>query len=79
MTQHQCLLNPQQRAVEAETKDPVFRSDFPVVCDPLQGRGRSLYLQRRGHMKPEDKFSFPLLSSWEYGWRLGKMELVADL
>uniref|UniRef100_A0A3Q0SGC7 Si:ch211-193l2.10 n=1 Tax=Amphilophus citrinellus TaxID=61819 RepID=A0A3Q0SGC7_AMPCI len=36
--------------------------------------GRSLYLQRRGHMKPEEKFNFPLLSSWEYGWRLGKTE-----
>lgn len=23
-------------------------------------------------MRPEEKFDFPLLSSWDYGWRLGK-------
>uniref|UniRef100_A0A3P9KPT0 Sperm microtubule inner protein 1 C-terminal domain-containing protein n=1 Tax=Oryzias latipes TaxID=8090 RepID=A0A3P9KPT0_ORYLA len=39
-----------------------------------QGIGRSLYLQRRGHIRPEEKFDFPLLSSWEYGWRLGKVD-----
>lgn len=40
----------------------------------LQGKGRTLYLHRRGHIKPEEKFNFPLLSSWDYGWRLGTME-----
>uniref|UniRef100_A0A7N8Y8P2 Protein ATP6V1FNB n=1 Tax=Mastacembelus armatus TaxID=205130 RepID=A0A7N8Y8P2_9TELE len=42
---------------------------------PVQGKGRSLYLQRRGQIRPEDKFDFPLLSSWEYGWRLGDYTL----
>ncbi|KAK9529639.1 hypothetical protein VZT92_013718 [Zoarces viviparus] len=28
------------------------------------GKGRKLYLQKRGHMRPEEKFDFPLLSSW---------------
>ncbi|XP_078803946.1 protein SPMIP1 [Oryzias latipes] len=40
-----------------------------------QGIGRSLYLQRRGHIRPEEKFDFPLLSSWDYGWRLGDFTL----
>uniref|UniRef100_A0A8C2YXE4 Si:ch211-193l2.10 n=1 Tax=Cyclopterus lumpus TaxID=8103 RepID=A0A8C2YXE4_CYCLU len=40
----------------------------------LRGKGRRLYLQRRGHVRPEEKFDFPLLSSWEYGWRLGELE-----
>uniref|UniRef100_A0AAV2MLK1 Sperm microtubule inner protein 1 C-terminal domain-containing protein n=1 Tax=Knipowitschia caucasica TaxID=637954 RepID=A0AAV2MLK1_KNICA len=40
-----------------------------------QGRGRSLYLRRRGQMLPEQKFDFPLVSSWEYGWRLGDFTL----
>lgn len=25
-------------------------------------------------MRPEEKFDFPLLSSWEYGWRMGKTD-----
>ncbi|KAK9529638.1 hypothetical protein VZT92_013718 [Zoarces viviparus] len=34
------------------------------------GKGRKLYLQKRGHMRPEEKFDFPLLSSWSTagGW-----------
>jgi len=26
-------------------------------------------------VRPEEKFDFPLLSSWEYGWRLGEWRL----
>uniref|UniRef100_A0A7M4G2Y6 Uncharacterized LOC109311300 n=1 Tax=Crocodylus porosus TaxID=8502 RepID=A0A7M4G2Y6_CROPO len=37
-----------------------------------EGKGRHLYLQERKQKSPEDKFSYPVLSSWEYGWRLGK-------
>ncbi|XP_019360518.1 PREDICTED: uncharacterized protein LOC109289081 [Gavialis gangeticus] len=36
-----------------------------------EGKGRHLYLQERKQKSPEDKFSYPVLSSWEYGWRLG--------
>ncbi|KYO29752.1 hypothetical protein Y1Q_0023131 [Alligator mississippiensis] len=36
-----------------------------------EGKGRHLYLQERKQKSPEDKFSYPMLSSWEYGWRLG--------
>ena len=35
-----------------------------------EGRGRYLYLKNRHEVSPEDKFSFPMLSSWEYGWKL---------
>lgn len=35
-----------------------------------EGRGRYLYLKNRHEVIPEDKFSFPLLSSWDYGWKL---------
>ena len=36
------------------------------------GTGRYQYLHRRYKTyNPEDKFLVPLLSSWEYGWRLG--------
>ncbi|KAM8867946.1 uncharacterized protein ACB058_005843 [Synchiropus picturatus] len=43
----------------------------------LQGKGRSLYLQRRNQLPPEEKFHFPLLSSWDYGWRLGTHSLYS--
>ncbi|XP_069101138.1 protein SPMIP1-like [Argopecten irradians] len=35
-----------------------------------EGKGRYQYLCDRYKDSPEDKFQFPLLSSWEYGWRL---------
>lgn len=36
-----------------------------------EGKGRYQYLCSRNKKGPEEKFAFPLLSSWEYGWRLG--------
>lgn len=48
-----------------------YKSHGQHKC-PVQGKGRRLYLQRRGQIRPEEKFDFPLLSSWEYGWRLGE-------
>ncbi|XP_036595570.1 protein ATP6V1FNB [Trichosurus vulpecula] len=36
-----------------------------------EGKGRLLYLQARWQQKPEDKFRYPVLSSWDYGWGIG--------
>ena len=36
-----------------------------------EGKGRYQYLQQRYQRIPENKYQFPVLSSWEYGWRLG--------
>lgn len=36
-----------------------------------EGKGRYQYLQQRYQTIPETKYQFPVLSSWEYGWRLG--------
>ncbi len=33
-------------------------------------KGRYQYLRARTAHNPEDKYEFPLLSSWEYGWKL---------
>ncbi|XP_069499879.1 protein SPMIP1 [Ambystoma mexicanum] len=41
-----------------------------------EGKGRSMYLQRRKREGPEEKFPHPVLSSWEYGWRIG--DVVKD-
>uniref|UniRef100_A0A3Q4HC77 Si:ch211-193l2.10 n=1 Tax=Neolamprologus brichardi TaxID=32507 RepID=A0A3Q4HC77_NEOBR len=52
------------------SKEPTQLPQLPKIpADP-----QTLYLHRRGHIKPEEKFNFPLLSSWDYGWRLGTME-----
>ena len=36
------------------------------------GQGRALCLQERYRQKPEEKFLYPIVSSWEYGWHMGK-------
>ncbi|XP_063283631.1 protein SPMIP1-like [Pelobates fuscus] len=35
-----------------------------------EGKGRSMYLKRRKEFAPELKYPHPVLSSWDYGWRL---------
>uniref|UniRef100_A0A8D0E7P7 Sperm microtubule inner protein 1 C-terminal domain-containing protein n=1 Tax=Salvator merianae TaxID=96440 RepID=A0A8D0E7P7_SALMN len=35
-----------------------------------EGQGRLHYLKERQMKSPEEKFYYPTLSSWEYGWRL---------
>ncbi|XP_029358542.1 protein ATP6V1FNB [Echeneis naucrates] len=60
---------PLMRPVSPQTRQTLYNDSSH------HGKGRSLYLQRRGLMKPEEKFDFPLLSSWEYGWRLGDYSL----
>ncbi|XP_070247714.1 protein SPMIP1 isoform X1 [Myotis yumanensis] len=35
------------------------------------GQGRALYLRERNRKKPAEKFRYPVLSSWEYGWHVG--------
>lgn len=44
-----------------------------------EGKGRYQYLSDRNSKNPEEKFSFPLLSSWEYGWRLGDVIKKDDI
>uniref|UniRef100_A0A672YHE4 Sperm microtubule inner protein 1 C-terminal domain-containing protein n=1 Tax=Sphaeramia orbicularis TaxID=375764 RepID=A0A672YHE4_9TELE len=73
---HKCLLQEQ-------TFVTVARKNFPLTGRNLEQTqtpegwlsGRSQYLWRRGQMKPEEKFDFPLLTSWEYGWRLDNYTL----
>ncbi|XP_015203403.1 protein SPMIP1 [Lepisosteus oculatus] len=56
---------------------PVMRSVTPQTRGVLyqgfskEGKGRSLYLRNRTMKSPEKKFEHPIISSWEYGWRLG--------
>ncbi|GBM53119.1 hypothetical protein AVEN_14925-1 [Araneus ventricosus] len=38
------------------------------------GEGRALYLNHRYKKTPMDRFHFPIVSSWEYGWDYGQNE-----
>ncbi|XP_060925990.1 uncharacterized protein LOC133000133 [Limanda limanda] len=60
---------PAMRPVSPRTSKALYQDSSH------NGKGRRLYLQRRGLLRPEEKFEFPLLSSWEYGWRLGDFTL----
>lgn len=35
-------------------------------------KGRYRYLRERKQKIPEKKYNFPLLSSWDYGWKVGE-------
>ncbi|XP_036286617.1 protein ATP6V1FNB [Pipistrellus kuhlii] len=67
------------RAPAGQTK-PETLEMRPVPLHTLQllfhgvshdGQGRASYLRERSRQKPADKFQYPILSSWEYGWHLG--------
>ncbi|MCI4390318.1 hypothetical protein PGIGA_G00121270 [Pangasianodon gigas] len=63
-----------QRALsEAPLMRPVSPQSRETLYNGLsiEGKGRSQYLKRRIQKMPEERFDYPLLSSWEYGWRLG--------
>ena len=36
-----------------------------------EGKGRLQYLNTRKLVIPEQKYNFPITSSWDYGWKLG--------
>ncbi|XP_078270033.1 protein SPMIP1 [Rhinoraja longicauda] len=40
-------------------------------------RGRHLYLRKRAAKPPEERYHYPLLSSWTYGWRQG--DVIGEL
>lgn len=52
---------PLMRPVSSQTKASLY-----------DGKGRRLYLKKRTEQGPEEKYDHPVLSSWDYGWRLGK-------
>ncbi|XP_072254863.1 protein SPMIP1 [Pyxicephalus adspersus] len=34
-------------------------------------QGRYQYMKARNNLRPENKYTYPLVSSWEYGWQMG--------
>ncbi|KAJ7994429.1 hypothetical protein DPEC_G00249180 [Dallia pectoralis] len=55
---------PLMRPVTPQTKEALYQGFSK------EGKGRRCYLHARTQKAPEEKFDYPLLSSWDYGWRL---------
>jgi len=57
--------------VDMRPASPITRSQLydGLSYDKL---GRHQYLRRRYELKPEDKFKYPYVSSWEHGWCLSE-------
>ncbi|XP_025020553.1 uncharacterized protein LOC112540311 [Python bivittatus] len=62
---------PEMRVPTPETMQLLYRGFSH------EGKGRQQYLKERMLKSPEEKFCYPVLSSWEYGWRLG--DVVKDI
>ncbi|XP_039529538.1 protein ATP6V1FNB [Pimephales promelas] len=60
---------PLMRPVTPQTKADLYQGLSN------EGKGRHLYLRKRAQKGPEEKFDYPILSSWDYGWRLGDYEI----
>ncbi|XP_067287634.1 protein SPMIP1 [Pseudorasbora parva] len=60
---------PLMRPVTPQTKAALYQG----ISN--EGKGRQLYLRKRAQIAPEEKFDYPILSSWDYGWRLGDFEI----
>lgn len=59
--------------VDGPTKDKLYEGLSK------EGKGRYSYLQTRKDLSPEEKYNLPLVSSWEYGWRLNDVIKIEAL
>ena len=68
----------QYTAVEGRPEDLEMKPPAPATLKLLfegisrDGQGRNLYLKERHQVIPEKKYKYPMVSSWEYGWHVGK-------
>ena len=60
---------------------PVDRQTLRKIYDgsSREGKGRYSYLKTRHEVRPENKYIYPLVSSWEYGWRLDDVIKVEEM
>ncbi|XP_043107483.1 protein ATP6V1FNB [Puntigrus tetrazona] len=78
------VLQPREKKPVARrslSEAPLMRPVSPRTAAALyhglsnEGKGRGLYLKKRAQKGPEEKFDYPILSSWDYGWRLGDYDI----
>lgn len=68
----------QYTAAQGRPEDLEMKPPTPATLKLLfQGishdsQGRTLYLRERHQVIPEKKYKYPMVSSWEYGWHVGK-------
>ncbi|XP_060095706.1 protein ATP6V1FNB [Heteronotia binoei] len=76
-------LPEEKTGLSLQERLPEMRAPTPQTTQLLyqgisyEGKGRQRYLKERSTKSPEEKFLYPVLSSWEYGWRLG--DFVKDI
>lgn len=59
------------RPEDLEMKPPT-PATLKLLFQGISRDGRNLYLKQRHQLKPEEKYKYPMVSSWEYGWHVGK-------
>lgn len=68
----------QHTAAQGRPEDLEMKPPTPATLKLLfqgishDGQGRTLYLKERHQLIPEKKYKYPMVSSWEYGWHVGK-------
>ncbi|CAG5117889.1 unnamed protein product [Candidula unifasciata] len=68
------LLNaPEMRPVTPEVRKTLYNGFTK------EGKGRHVYLHHRYEKDPEEKYTFPTCTSWEYGWKLGEVIKKDDI
>lgn len=67
------LLSAEMRPPSASTKGKLY-DGFTK-----EGKGRYQYLLSRNQKNPEEKYTFPLTSSFEYGWKLSDVINKKDI
>ena len=63
----------EMRPVSKDTKKLLYKG-FSAL-----GEGRHAYLNERKGKIPEQKYDFPITSSWEYGWKISDIMKNASL
>ncbi|XP_050999239.1 protein ATP6V1FNB [Acomys russatus] len=68
---------PEHAASQGRPENLKMKQPAPATLKLLfqgishDGQGRQGYLKERYRLKPEEKFKYPMVSSWEYGWHVG--------
>lgn len=68
----------QYTAAQGRPEDLEMKPPNPATLKLLfqgvshDGQGRTLYLKERYRLIPEKKYKYPMVSSWDYGWHVGK-------
>lgn len=66
------IVEEARRQQSTDEMRPVDAASRATLLDGFsrEGRGRYRYLHDRHHVSPEVKYTFPMVSSWEYGWKI---------